>query len=177
MKSVLTFLMLLASLTGAMAQQQTKPEPVFTARFEVTAGAFDSKFSPRPRRALFLRWAQNDLQGERINGGEKQTIGLGTFAGQRLLARLEKLNLPAMDYQKYFDELARRPREEGKGGVITFDGQEVEVEIKLNATTVHFKMWNPDTFFYNHEDDEIAARVNAAVEAIVIALGKSSVYW
>lgn len=49
--------------------------------------------------------------------------------------------------------------------------------MSIKGTAVRFQMWNPDTFFTNHDDDTIASKVNAAVEAIILALGKSAVYF
>ena len=176
MKIFLTFLVFLASLTSVTAQPQKAPKQVLLARFEVTRGAFNVQ-PPPPRRALMLYSDGRDIESVRINGKDKQVGGLGTFDSIRLMRRLEKLDLPKIDYQKYFDGLAKRPPTKGKEYARTRDGQEVEVEMRIKGTTVRFKMWNPDTFFYNHDDDKIANAVNAAIEAIVLTLGKSTVYF
>lgn len=176
MKIVLTLLVFLTSLTSVMAQPQKAQKQVLLARFEVTRQAFNIQ-PPPPQRALMLYSDGRDIKTVRINVKDKQVGGVGTFNSIRLMQRLEKLNLPKIDYQKYFDDLAKRPPTKGKAYVRTVDGQEVEVEMNIKGIPVRFKMWNPDTFFYNHDDDKIANTVNAAIEAIILTLGKSTVYF
>lgn len=177
MKILLTFLVFLATLTSATAQTTKEQKQVLIARFEITKGAFDSPTYQRPRNALLLYAKGRAIETVRISGKDKKVSGLGTFSSLRLMRRLEGLNLPKMDYQKHFDTLNKRLPKQGKEYWRTLDGNEVEVEMTVKGTTVKFKMWNPDTFFYNHADDKIANSVNSAIEAIIVTLGKQTVYF
>lgn len=157
--------------------QKKEQKQVLIARFEVTKGADDMKNVSRPRHAILLYSNNREVKVVRISGKNKTSSELGTFASFRLLHRLERLNLPKIDYQKHFDRLKKLPPKKGKDYWISADGKEVEVEMTVKGTKVRFKMWNPGTFFYNHEDDKIAKSVNEAVEAIIVTLGKSAVYF
>ncbi len=173
----LTFLAFLANLTSVTAQANPEQKQVLIARFEITKGADDLPNFRRPRNVLTVYSNYQGIKVVQITGKNQKVSELGTFSSIQLVRRLEKLKLPKIDYQKYFADLNKRPAKQGKGYWLACDGQEVEVEMRIKGTTVKFKMWNPDTFFYNHADDKIANSVNQAIEAVIITLGKRAVYF
>jgi hypothetical protein len=129
------------------------------------------------REAVIFYTVGREVEVERIGHTRAHgPLGIGTFASMRLLERLEKIDLPKLDYQKHFEALSKRPERPGHS-VITVDGQEVEVEMKIGGARVLFRIWNPDGFLWSHDDDKTAAAVNSAVDAFVITIGKSALYF
>jgi len=159
---------LLLSCTVAVAAA----ERTFLARFEVTAGAFERGL--KEREAVIFHTVGREVEVERIGKQfSHDPQGMGPFASMRLLERLGKIDLPELDYQKHFEALSKRPMCLGHS-VITLDGREVEVEMKIGGVHVLFRLWNPDEFLWTHDDDKAAAAVISAVEAFVITAGKRS---
>lgn len=169
MRTLLAILLLSCTVMASAAER------TFLARFEVTAGAFEGGL--KEREAVIFYTVGREVEVERI--GKQRShgpLGIGTFASMRLLERLERIDLPKLDYQKHFETLSKKPGRPGHS-VVTMDGQEVEVEMKIGGAHVLFRIWNPDGFLWSHDDDKAAATVNSAVEAFVITVGKSSLYF
>jgi hypothetical protein len=168
MKTLVAILLLFTAVTMSAAER------VFLARFEVTAGAFEGTL--KEREAIIFYTVGREVEVERVGRGSHGPRHISTFSSMRLLARLEKIDFPKIDYQKHFEVLSKRPERPGHS-VVTMDGQEVEVEMKIGGAHVLFRVWNPDGFLWSHDDDKAAAAVNSAVEAFVLTLGKGAVFF
>jgi hypothetical protein len=147
-------------------------EPALLVRFEVTNGSSEDKAL---QKRLSLHLNGKIVEGERVDGSRSEKIRIGSFESDRLTSHLDGLAFSKIDYQAHFDMLAKQPLLGGQ--VVVLGGEEVEVELHVKEVIVKFRMWNPDVFFANHCDDEVAAKVKAAIDAIVLELGKPLVFF
>jgi len=169
--NVRAFAILLVFAAGAAAADGR----LLLARFEVLSGALEGRLEERQAVIFYTRGGEVEI--ERIGKPKSYApMPIGSLSSKRLLERLKKIEFPEIDYQKHFDALARRPVRPGKS-VVSLDGAQIEVEMNVNGTRVFFRMWNPDGFLYSHDDDRAASAVNAAVEAFVLSVGKSVIYF
>jgi hypothetical protein len=155
---------------------------VFLARFEITKYGIEFPGSPRPRTAIILyavgksHSPSGDVEVERIQGAKDNIAHMGPMEADVLMARLEELALPGIDYQAYFDRLSKAQSHK-EIRVLAGNCPEVEVELSIKGTRVKFRMFAPNIFLYNHSDDQVVAVVRKAIDAFFLALGKDAVFF
>ena len=155
---------------------------VFLARFEISKYEIEFPDSPRPRTAIIMyavgepHSPSGDVEVERIQGAKENVSHLGPMGADVLMARLEELALPSIDYQEYFDRLSKAPSHK-EIRMIAGNCPEIDVELLIKGTRVRFRMCGPSIFLYNHSDDQVAAVVRRAVDAFVLALGQDAVFF
>lgn len=161
----------IAMLIFSFAVAAFASERTLLARFEVTAGAFEGRL--KAREAVIFYSKDGQVEVEQIGGKRNDgPVPLGDFSSRALLERLQRVKLPALDYQKHFDALAKQPKRPDHS-VISLDGQEVEVEMMVGGVHVLFRVWNPDGFLWSHDDDKAVVAVRQATDAFILTMGKA----
>ena len=181
MKNVLLAITLMLWVSASTAADRT-----VIARFELLRVAVEKPVGiPQQKQVVTFYFTPGTPMTETVDvettQDEKTTkLRLSVSAAGRLLNVFDQVQLPDIDYQKYFEVLQNKEAKARRGIAWLPEGggaREVSVLLRSKGRTIAFQLWSADIAFYSHPEDETAAVVARLIDACGCALGSREIFF